>query len=63
MMGIMKDSVYQTPVRDVIDLRQHLIHIWHSLLQSIVNDAIDEWRKRLQACVSEKGGHFEYLLW
>ena len=27
-----------------------------------VEDAVDEWCKRLQACVNEKGGHFEHLL-
>jgi len=30
--------------------------------QSIVNDAVDEWQKRLQACVNETGGHSKYLL-
>jgi len=53
--------VYQTPVRDMAYLRQHLIDTWNDLSQSIVDDAIDEWRKRLQACVNEKG-HFELLL-
>jgi len=41
---MMQDRVYQTPVRDVTDLRQRLIDTWHSLSQSIVDDAIDEWR-------------------
>jgi len=43
-------------------LRQRLIDTWSDLSQSIVDDAVDEWRKRLQACVNEKGGHFEHLL-
>ena len=31
----------------------------HSLLdQSAVNHAIDEWKRRLSACVNAKGGHF-----
>jgi len=36
----------------------------HGFSQSIVDDddAIDEWRKRLQAWVEEKGSHFEHLL-
>ena len=57
----MQDRVYQTPVWDVADLRQHLIDTWNDLSQSIVDDAVDEWRKRLQACVNENG-HFEHLL-
>jgi len=60
---MMQDRVYQTPVRDVTDLRQRLIDTWHSLSKSysIVHDAIDEWRKRLQACSNKKGEHFEHL--
>ena len=30
--------------------------------QSVIDDAIDEWRKRLRACVRARGGHFEHLL-
>jgi len=57
----MHDRLYQTPIRDVTDLRQRLIDTWNSLSQSIVDDAIEEWRKRLQACANEKG-QFEHLL-
>ena len=33
----------------------------HCLLdQSVVNHAIDEWRRRLSACVDAEGGHFEH---
>jgi len=54
-MGREQHRVYQTPVRDVADLRQCLIDTWNNISQSIVDDAVDEWRKRLQACVNEKG--------
>jgi len=47
MWGVMQDHVYQTPVRGVVYLRQHLIDTWNDLSQNIVDDAIDEWRKRL----------------
>ena len=58
----MQDFVYQSPVRDVTDLKQRLIDTWNGLSQSIVDDAVDEWRKGLTNCVKEKGGHFEHLL-
>jgi len=29
----------------------------------MIDDAIDQWRRRLRACVRARGGHFEYLLW
>ena len=58
----MQDCVYQTPVQDVTDLKQRLTDTWNGLSQSIVDDAVDEWRKKLRAWVKEKGGHFEHLL-
>ena len=50
----MQDRVYQTTVRDVTDLNQRLTDTWNKTSQSIVDDAVDEWRKRLAACVKEK---------
>ena len=35
----------------------------HCLLdQSVVNQAIDEWKRRLSACVDAEGEHFERYL-
>ena len=31
-------------------------------LESVVDDAIDQWRTRLEACVQADGGHFEQRL-
>jgi len=42
------------------DLCAHLT-VWCELDQSVVNHAIDEWR-RLSACVDAEGGHFECYL-
>ena len=39
----MQDCVYQTPVQDVTDLKQRLTDTWNGLLQSILDDADDEW--------------------
>ena len=34
----------------------------HCLLdQSVVNHAINEWRRRLSACVDAEGGHFKHI--
>jgi len=44
----MQDRMYQTPVEEVAYLRRRLIDAWNDLSQSIVDDAVDEWRKRLQ---------------
>ena len=61
-MRCYEDCVYQTPVQDVSDLKQRLADTWNGLPQSIVDDADDEWQKRLKACVKEKGKHFEHFL-
>jgi len=36
--------------------------VWCELEQRIVDDAIDQWRRRLLACVNAEGGHFEHSL-
>jgi len=42
---------------DVDELRDGLISVWCKLDQSVVNHAIDEWRRRLSACVDAEGQH------
>ena len=51
--------VYHSIVKDVNELRERLISVWCEL---DVNHAIDEWRRRLSACVDAEGGHFEHYL-
>ena len=52
--------VYHSIVKDVDELCERLISVWCD--QSVVNHAIDEWRRRLLACVDAEGGHFEHYL-
>jgi len=61
--GVMQDRVYQKKVKDVNELRERLVEVWAGLQQNVIDDAIDQWRRRLRACVRARGGHFEYLLW
>jgi len=60
--GLMQKRVYKTAAPDVSQLKQRLIDTWSSLSQDVIDDAIDQWRVRLRACVKAKGRHFEYLL-
>ena len=48
---------------DVDELKQRLNDVWHRFEQSVINDAVDEWRKRHYACIRVKGGHFQYTLY
>jgi len=54
--------VYHSRVNDVAELRERLISVWCELDQSVVNHSIDEWRRRLSACVDTEGRHFEHYL-
>jgi len=36
--------------------------VWNGLGQSVIGDVMDEWYKRLWACVHVEGGHFEHLV-
>ena len=60
--SVIQERVYQARVHDIDELRQRLITVWCELEQRIVDDAIDQWRRRLLACVDAEGGHFEHSL-
>jgi len=47
-------------VHDVHKLKQQLwlIDVWHGFEKSVIDDAVDEWRKRLRKCIRIKEGHF-----
>ena len=51
--GLMQ-RLYQTPVRDTIDLKKRLIDTWASIPQCVVDEAVDQWTARLRACVKAK---------
>jgi len=36
-------------VKDVDQLKQRLIEVWSGLQQTVVDEAIDEWRRRIRA--------------
>ena len=58
----MEQRVYQSRVNTVDELKERLIAVWSAFRLAIIDTAIDQWRKRLQACVRANYGHFEHLL-
>jgi len=60
---LMQEHMYKSPIKDVSKPKQQLIEDWSAMRQRVIDEAIDEWRKRLHCCVSAEGGHFEYKLW
>ena len=47
---------------DIHELRQCLTKVWHGLRRSVIDNAMNEWHKRLWACAHVKEGHFEHLI-
>ena len=60
--GILHERVYKTSSKDVDELRRRIAEEWDKLDQRIIDKAVGEWRKRLQACVAAGGGHFEHKM-
>ena len=58
----MQQKVYECRMNSVDELKLRLIDVWNSLQQNVTDTAINEWRKRLRACVYANGQHFEHLL-
>ena len=58
----MQQRVYECRMNSVDELKLRLIDVWNSLQQNVTDAAINEWRKRLTACVRTAGQHFEHLL-
>jgi len=41
----------QTKMQDVDNLRQCMIYGWTGMQQSVIDDATDQWRRRLRNCM------------
>jgi len=63
--GILQERVYKTRSKDVDELRRRIAEEWDKIDQRIyvIDQAVGEWRKRLQACVAAGGGHFEHVIY
>jgi len=49
-----------TAILDTADVKQRLTAAWSGLQQHVINEAIDQWRRRLCACVRTDGRHFDH---
>jgi len=45
--------------KTIPELKSALQQIWDDLPQTTINKAVNDFRKRLNKCVSAGGGHFE----
>jgi len=60
--SIVQQRVYQSWMHNVYELKQRLVHVWHGIDQTIIDNATGEWHGRLCACVRAKVRHFEQML-
>jgi len=47
---------------DAWHLKQRISDDWSKIDQQLIDSAVKQWRKRLAACVSARGGHLEHML-
>jgi hypothetical protein len=59
---IPQERVYRKSVKDVDELKLRLVEEWSGIQQSVIDQAIDQWRILHNACVKAKGKHFEHML-
>ena len=60
--GCLQGWVYQKRICDIDELKQCLVEVWSHFSQAIIDEAINEWRKRLLACIRMKAHHFEHFV-
>jgi len=58
----MQQRVYEYRMNSVDELKLRLIDVRNSLQQNVIDAALNDWRKRLRACVLADGQHFGHLL-
>ena len=55
-------KILSEPIRDVDHLKQVIICSWAEISQAaLVDSAIDQWSRRVNAVIRAHGGHIEYL--
>jgi len=50
----MQQRLYQTKVHDIDEQKQRMLYLACVFEHSVINDAMNEWCKRLCACIRER---------
>jgi len=60
--GMLQGRVYRVRTNPQYGrVTKHLVATWAEFQQSVVDDRVDQRRKRLEACIRAERGHFEHL--
>jgi transposase len=57
--SILEEKACAKPHKDVESLKRALIKSWDKITVEMLEKIVDNFPKRLKACVKAKGGHFE----
>ena len=60
--SILQERVYRDRITDLEHLKYRIVEEWDKLDHSIIVKSIQQWRKRLLACVRANGGPFEHTI-
>lgn len=55
----MESKACAKPHASIEALKKDLIKAWNEIPMEIINKAVDDFPKRLRACIKAEGGHFE----
>ena len=59
--GALQQKVYLRRKFTTMDqLKQAIVEEWQKLSQRFINRSIDQWRRRLEKIVENRGGHIEF---
>jgi len=58
--SVLQEKIYPSRIANVGELKTRLIDEWERFDHSIRDVDIDQWRRRLSACVRVSGAHFEH---
>jgi hypothetical protein len=57
--GILEAAIYGRKFRTIEELKAALQEAWERIDLNVLASSVDNWRKRLRACVQANGGYFE----
>lgn len=59
--GALQQRVYRERIVNVEHLKRVIIRCWTEISQELINGAIDQWARRIDAVIRARGRHIEHL--
>jgi len=58
----MQEKVCKKQINYIDKLCARILTVWDKMDQHIIDKAVRQWRTRLRACITAKGGHFKHYI-